>query len=528
MKIFYNGKIYSMDKNNAMFEALVENNGVILSLGSSKEIIKEYSNYCESIDLKGNTVLPGFNDSHVHFVSYANNERMINLGRCKSINDVIEFGKKADVCNGWISGRGWNQDLFSDKRMLTKRDLNKISIDVPICFTRCCGHLIVVNEKALEVCGVTKNSSYYGGTIDYDSGTLTENALDLIYSHTASASVKEIKDIILLSQKSFLERGITSVQSDDFRSFSDNDYKKVLDAYQGLKVEGLLKIRVYEQSQLPSVEIINDFRNYYYSKYKDDDIFSIGPIKIILDGSLGARTAFLRYDYADDKGNRGVFKFSQNELDDIVSYADHLGYSVAIHAIGDGAIDMALNSFENIKGLYKKERRHGIVHCQITTEDIIERIKKLNSIVYIQPIFLDYDMHIVESRVGEEKSKKTYAYKTILDKGIQVSFGSDGPIDSISVIYGIHSAVNRQDRSLYPQNGWLENEKISVKEAVYCYTMGGAYSSFSEDKKGSLESGKLADFVILDRDIFNIDKKDIIKTNVIATIIGGDIVYGRL
>ena len=317
--------------------------------------------------------------------------------------------------------------------------------------------------------------------------------------------------------------GITSVQTDDFESFPDKDFKKVIQAYEELKQEGKLKMRVYEQGLMPVKERIKELSEYKYFTGTGDERFKMGPIKLLLDGSLGGKTALLQMPYAGEKENKGVVTYTQEEFDEIVKYADSLGYQIAVHAIGDGAVKMALDSFEKLPELNRK--RHGIVHCQITTMELIDRIKELDIIVYIQPIFLDYDLHIVEDRVGYERSLESYAWRTMLDKGIRLCFGSDAPVDSADVIRSIHCAVNRQDINFYPEKGWLPNEKISVEEAVRCYTVNSAYASFEENIKGSLEKGKLADFVVLDRDIFTIEKSQILSTKIDSTIIGGEILY---
>ncbi|MBW5394938.1 amidohydrolase, partial [Brachyspira hampsonii] len=258
----------------------------------------------------------------------------------------------------------------------------------------------------------------------------------------------------------------------------------------------------------------------------NDERFKVARIKLIIDGGIGSRTALLRDDYNDAKGFRGVTQYKQEELDELVEYANSLDYSLAIQATGDGAIDMALNSIEKIKDTKDfKYRRNGLVYAQITDKQLFERMKELNVGIYYQPIFLHYDMHIVENRVGKEKSSTCYAYKTAKDMGVHIGFGSSGPVDDISVMEGIHCAVNREDLNGWPENGWIPQEKLTVKEAVYLYTMGSAYMSSEDNIKGSIEEDKLADFVVLDRDIFEVDTKEIKDIKILKTIIDGDIVY---
>lgn len=526
MQIFKNGKIHSFNSENAIYEAIAVENGRIAALGNTEDVLEEFKKRDdkEVIDLKGKTVVPGFNDSHVHFMNYGYTEKKIRLNECRSIEELITLGKKTLPYGSWILGRGWNQDLFSgEKRMPEKSDLDKISEDIPVCYTRACGHVAVINSKAMELCGITPETKCFGGDIDYDKGIFTENALYLVYSHISKLSLEEMKNIILETQEKFLAMGITSVQTDDFESFPDKDFKKVIQAYEELDREGKLKIRVYEQGLMPTKDRIKELAEYKYFTRTGGERFKMGPIKLLLDGSLGGKTALLQLPYEGEKNNRGVVTYTQEEFNEIVEYADSMGYQIAVHAIGDGAIKMAVDSFEKLPNLNRK--RHGIVHCQLTTAELIDRIKKLDIITYIQPIFLDYDLHIVEDRIGYERSLESYAWKTMLDKKIKLSFGSDAPVDSADVVKAIHCAVNRQDMNFYPKDGWLPNEKISVEEAVRCYTVNSAYASFEEEIKGSLEVGKLGDFVVLDRDIFSIDKSEILSTKIDSTIIGGEILY---
>lgn len=524
MKVFNNAKIYSMDKNDSIYEALAVENGRIVFAGTNEEVLKKYPNAEEVIDLEGKTVIPGFNDSCVSFVEYARFNTMLDLSKCKSIKEVIELSKKAEKYDGWIIGWGWNQDYFEEKRMLNKKDLDEISNEYPVAFRRCCGEMIVANSKALEICSVTEDMK--SDSIDFENGLISSKDMILILSKIKSLEIDTLKSIILDTQEAFFKMGITSVQTDDLRSLPDFDYRKIIDAYQKLHREKKLKIRVCEQAQFTNKKDIDDFRQYYYYQYINDDRFKVARIKLIIDGGIGSRTALLRDDYNDAKGVRGVTQYTQDDLDELVKYANNLDYSLVIQAAGDGAIEMALNAIEKAKNTKDfKYRRNGLVHCQITDKKLFERMKELHVGIYYQPIFLHYDMHIVEDRVGKEKASTSYAYKTAMDMGVKIGFGSSGPVDGISVMEGIHCAVNRQDLNNWPDGGWMPQEKLTVKEAVYLYTMGSAYMSSEDNIKGSIEEDKLADFIVLDRDIFESDPSEIKDIKILKTIIDGDIVY---
>lgn len=523
MKIFKNGKIYTMDSENRVADSIVVEDGKILGVGKESELIEKFGNV-ESVDLEGRCVIPAFNDSHVHFVNYGYNKKKIPLYSCRSVEDVVKAGENFTVYGGWILGRGWNQDLFNgEKRMPTREDLDKISTEYPICFTRTCGHVATVNSKALEVCGITKDTKCVGGDVDYEKGIFSENGLYLIYSHIPSPSLEELKNMLLETQEEFFSMGITSVQTDDFETFPDKDYEKIIKAYSELEKEGKLKIKVYEQCLFPEISRIEEFQGKGYHFGYGSKNFRIGPIKLLLDGSLGGKTAFLQKPYIDDENNYGIVTSSVEDFEKIVEYSDKNGFQIAVHAIGDGAIKMCVDAFEKLPNLNKK--RHGVVHCQITTKELLERMKNLNILAYIQPIFLDYDLHIVEDRVGYERSLETYAWKTMKDMGITMAFGSDAPVDSADVIKAIHCAVNRQDISYRPEGGWLPEEAITVEDAVRYYSQGGAYTSFEENLKGNLEVGKLADFLVLDQNIFEVDKREILKTKIQMTVVEGEIIY---
>ena len=257
--------------------------------------------------------------------------------------------------------------------------MDKISIEIPICYTRACGHVAVINSKAMEICGITPETECFGGDIDYEKGIFTENALYLIYSHISKLSLEEMKQIILETQENFLVMGITSVQTDDFESFPDKDFKKVIQAYEELKQDGKLKMRIYEQGLMPVKDRIEELAEYRYFTGTGDERFKMGPIKLLLDGSLGGKTALLQMPYVGEKENKRVVTNTQKEFDGIVKYTDSKGYQIAVHAIGDGAVKMALDSFEKLPKLNRK--RHGIVHCQITTMELINRIKELDIII---------------------------------------------------------------------------------------------------------------------------------------------------
>lgn len=532
--IFINGKIYTMDKSDKISEAIGVKDNKIIKVGSTEELLalKEEGNLV--VDLEGKTVVPGFNDSHMHLLNCGYTLTQAALGGTESIeeinNAVRSFIKEKDVPNGtWVRGRGWNHDYFTgDKVFPTRYDLDKISKDHPIVVTRTCGHVAVTNSKALEVLGIKKGSpQVVGGHFDLDEdgeplGIFRENALWLVYNAIPDPDVEEIKDMISSAAKKLNESGITSVGSDDFEALPGKDYEKVIQAYLELRDEGKLTVRVYEQCLIPEMDKLQGFFEKGYKTGWGDELFKIGPLKLLIDGSLGARTAALNEPYTDDPDETGILTATQEELDELVDLSQENDTHVAIHGIGDKAMYMSFEAIEKaLEKNHKEDHRHGIVHCQITDEYLLNKFAELNAIAYIQPIFLDYDWKIVEDRIGKDRLKNSYNWKTMVDRGIPIACGSDAPVETFSVMAGIYEAVTRKDLEGNPAGGWLPEQALSVKEALYGYTMGGAYASFEEDIKGSLEVGKLADMVVLSEDIFEIDPDRIKDVKVEQVVFNG-------
>jgi len=535
-KLIVNGNIITMDPNKTRVEAMCIDDHTFTAVGSNEEILRLMEEGAECINLQGKTVLPGLFETHMHVLSLGMLLKDINHNSCNSVQNLIEHSRKHIVTNRipegkWIRGRGWNQDNFSDEsRFITRYDLDKVSKTHPLAFTRTCGHVIVVNSKALEIMGMADNApEIEGGQIDLDEngvplGIFRERARACVLNAIPEMSLEEVKELICLSMDEAVAYGITEIHTDDFKDIPTN-YQKVIDAYEELVAEGKMKLRVYEQCNLPSVEKIQHFLDAgYYTGYGTEK-FKLGPLKLLSDGSLGARTAYLNEPYSDMQATKGIPLFTQQELDDMIGKCHKAGMQVAIHAIGDGAIDMVLNSIEKAKKeLPRENERHGIIHCQITTPQQIDKMKAMDLIAYIQPIFLNYDIDIAQDRIGE-RALTAYNWKEFLDKGVMVSGSSDCPVESLNIMENIYAAVVRKNLKGLPEGGWRAEQNLTVEEALKIFTINSAYTSFSEDKKGSITPGKLADFVVIDNDIFAVAHEKIKDIKVIQTYLGGDLVY---
>lgn len=526
--LYYNGKIYT---GETFTDCFAVEDGTFLS-------VRENEIYDETIDLHGHFVCPGFNDSHLHLLGYGHSLSAARLDKhTDSLSGMLDYLKDylADhqLSDGeWLIGRGWNQDYFTDTdRMPDRYDLDKVSLDIPIFLTRACGHCCVINSKALQLTGLNNDSiPPEGGSFGKDHGILNglfyENAVEMIQSFIPLPSKEEIKKKILLAGESLNQFGITSVQSDDYCVFRQIPAETINEAFQELKNEGKLPVRVYEQCNFTDYEQLKSFIEKGNLTGKGDDWFRIGPLKIVADGSLGSRTAHLSVPYQDDPSTCGYSLFGDEQLQQMISYAHDKGMQIAVHAIGDQCLDQVLNAFRKaLNASFRQDHRHGIVHCQISRKDQLETMSELHLHIYAQSVFLDYDNHIVEERVGKGLASTSYNWKTLMNKGLIVSNGSDAPVEIPDVMKGIECAVTRT--SMDGTGPYLPEQAFTVKEAIDSFTSSSAIASFEEDHKGLIKEGYLADFVILDQNPFVIDKYHLHNIQVLSTFLNGSCVYKK-
>ena len=531
MKTAYtNGRIYT--GTLPLMDAFLVEDGRFSAVGTGTEILA--LNAEKTVDLKGSFVCAGFNDSHMH---------LLNLGQAlsvaplhlhtRSLEDMILCLQKTQPGRGsWILGRGWNQDFFWDAdRMPNRWDLDKVSTEFPVCAVRACGHAMVINSKALEFLDITADTQQIpGGEIvtenDSPNGILLDNAMDLVYAAIPAPDKEDVKAMLRSASEMLNSYGITSCQSDDYCVFQNLPWQVINEAYRELEADGELTVRVYEQANFTNLPTLMAFVEAGNVTGNGSARFRIGPLKMLGDGALGARTAYLAKPYADAPDTRGLSVFTPEEFDTLIGYAHEKGMQVAVHCIGDACLDLVLNSIEKaLVSQPRQDHRHGIVHCQITRPDQLERIATLNLHVYAQSIFLDYDLHIVTERVGEELAASSYSWKTLKGKGVTVSNGSDCPVELPNVMGGIQCAVTRSD--LNGNGPYLPNEAFTVEEALDSFTKDGARASFEEVIKGSISPGMLADFVILGENPFTVDPGKLKDIPILATYLGGKMVYSK-
>ena len=525
---FYNARVYTGEL--PLQEALIVENGKFSAVGSNEEILAQEADCV--IGLGGKFVCAGFNDSHMH---------LLNLGQALSVAPLHLYTgslQEMILClqqmqpgrGGWIIGRGWNQDFFADiHRMPNRWDLDQVSKDHPVCAIRACGHAMVVNSKALELLDITAESSQIpGGEIVMEggipNGVLFDNAMDLVYAAVPAPGKEDIKAMLRAACGMLNTNGITSCQSDDYGVFQNVPWQVINEAYQELEADGTLTVRVYEQANFTSLPALSSFTEKGNNTGIGSEFFRIGPLKMLGDGALGARTAYLTIPYADSPDTHGLSVFTPEVFDEMIGYAHEQGMQVAVHCIGDACLDLVLNSIEKALAAHPcADHRHGIVHCQITRPDQLERIAKLGLHVYAQSIFLDYDLHIVNARVGEELANSSYSWKTLMNKGVTVSNGSDCPVELPNVMGGIQCAVTRCD--LKAKGPYLPGEAFTVQEALDSFTKAGAKASFEETIKGQIIPGMLADFVVLGENPFDAESSMLKEIPVLAAYLDGRPVY---
>lgn len=531
-KIYINGQVYT--GSLPLCEAFVTEAEHFIYAGSNSLAMTYAGKDTEIVDLKNRFVCAGFNDSHMHVLGFG--QTLINAPLAEhtgSLSDVLDcLRNHQGRTGGWLTGRGWNQDYFNDvHRMPDRYDLDSVSTDIPIAVSRACGHCMAVNSKALELCGITADTAApEGGAIGMrdgkPDGLFYDNAMTLIQSHIPQPSEEEIMDMLRAAFRALNSYGITSAQTDDYCTFRQIPWQTINDAYRRLKEAGEMTVRINEQCNFQDLDTLKEFISAGNNTGTGDLLFKTGPLKMLGDGSLGGRTAHLSRPYADDPDTSGFNLYSDELMNSMIEYANDHHMQCAVHAIGDACLDQVLNAIDRaLRKTPVKDHRHGIIHCQISRKDQLERMADLDLHIYCQSIFLDYDNHIVRQRTGE-LADTSYSWKTLMNSGLSVSNGSDCPVELPDVMAGIQCAVTRT--SLHDQCGpYLPEEAFTVQEALDSFTVRGAEASFEESVKGQIRAGYLADFAVLEADPFQTDPSHLKDIRVLETYLGGQLVYRR-
>jgi predicted amidohydrolase YtcJ len=531
--IFYNGKIFTMDQGLPACTAVAVQDGRIVALGGEEVVSGWQGDRTALVDLAGKMMLPGFHDSHLHFIGYGLTLQMVPLAGVDSIEEVKSRVSKAaeTIPKGeWIVGTGWDHNLFREKRYLQRQDLDQAAPDHPVMLTRVCGHLQAVNSQGLAMAGISELTlDPPGGQIDRDehgqpTGILRETATRLVMAAVPAPSYERLEKALELAVAKAHSCGLTSVTTDDIRADRVTVLADNLKLYHEMWAKGNAPIRItLEIRDL----VIDEFLAAGYKTGTGDDRVKIGNLKVFQDGALGAKTAYLREPYQNDTG-RGIPIHDQASLEERVIRGHNAGLQVAIHAIGDAAIDSCLDAFEKAqKGNPRPDPRHRIIHYCLVDEGILERSRRLGVVADIQTTFVPLNGQWADDLMGPERAKRTYPWKTILDAGIQCAGSSDCPITPLEPLLGIWAAVTRH--GYYNNNSaiYYPEQCLTVQQAIELYTTGAAYADFDEEKKGAITVGKFADFVVLEEDLFIIDPDTIKDVQILMTVVDGKIVYAK-
>ncbi len=529
--LLVNGKVWTENPQQREAQAIAIAGGRIAAVGTNSEILRLKQENTEVLDLEGHLVLPGFNDAHVHFYpggASLTGPQLRNLKSPEEMRDALAAFAAQLPKGQWITGGNWDHENWNPPRLPTHQLIDSATKYWPVFVNRLDGHMSLANSLALKLAGIDKNTpDPPGGIIVRDAqgnptGILKDAAQTLVERVIPPPTQEQIIATLEAAQAYANSQGVTSVQD---MSCSP----EVLRAYQTMLRTGRLRVRVSCHQPLPTwqrlaqVGLMADFGNEW---------LHVGAVKGFADGSLGSGTALFFQPYLDAPNSHGIPSAELSNPEQMwenIKGADAAGLQIAIHAIGDKANHTILDFYERLEQEHgPRDRRLRIEHAQHLTPDDIPRFAKLHVIASMQPYHCIDDGRWAERRIGHERAKTTYAFRSLLDSGATLAFGSDWDVAPMNVLMGIYGAVTRRTLDGKHPEGWIPEQKISVEEAVRAYTMGSAYASFEEKIKGSIEPGKLADLVVLSDDIFSIDPVKIADTRVVATMVNGEIVSGSL
>ncbi|MCK8134553.1 amidohydrolase [Pseudoalteromonas sp. 2CM28B] len=518
----YKGKMRHGEVNT--FTTLVIKDGKVVKTGPDS--LKNSFPGATLIDAKGKTLLPGLIDAHGHVIGLGNNLSQLDVRGAKSVDEITaklkEFvkGKK-----GWIIGRGWNQELWSNTRFPTAADLDKVVNDRPVILSRVDGHAIWVNSKALELANINADTpAPAGGEIIKDefgkpTGIFIDKAETLVTQHMPATSAQSVSNALDAAGKHLLSLGITSTHDAGIDKTTWQVYKQRAEL-------GTLPLRIVAMLSAASPDLNMMLKA---GRYQDaQDFLSIRSVKIYADGALGSRGAALIEEYADRANHFGLMLETQQKLEQLFTLTFKSGFSANTHAIGDRANKIVLDAYQNVfkqtGGILLRNRME---HAQIVSPEDIPRFKTLKIIPSMQPVHATSDMHMAEQRLTDKQLKGAYAWQTFLEQGSTIAAGSDYPVELANPFDGLYSAITRMDHNQLPENGWRASEVLSREDALRAFTLGGAYAAHQEFKLGSLEQGKWADFILVDQDYFKVPIEQLYKTQVLQTWIAGKLRYQK-
>ena len=516
--IVHNAKVYTLNQNNSEVTAFVVNDGKFIDVGG-EELLNQYAAK-KVLDLQSLPVYPAFIDSHCHFLSLGLYMQTVDLTGTSSFEEVLEridrFAQKKEL--NAITGRGWDQNDWKSKKFPTKERLDKMFPNIPVALTRIDGHALLANQKALDLAGITEDTVIEGGEIIKENGKLTGVLVDapmrlvknILPKPTTEDKIKALQD----AEEIAFANGLTTVSEAGL----DKEDIFLIDS---LQKQGLLKMRIYAM-------VSNTPENLaYYLKtgpYKTDKL-NVRSFKVYADGALGSRGAALKESYSDLENHYGAFITPKDSIESLAYQLAATPFQMNTHAIGDDANFAVLNAYQKAL-VFSDDPRLRIEHAQVLdTVDLSLFNRKI--LPSVQPTHATSDMYWAEDRLGKDRLHGAYAYKAMLDKSGRIALGTDFPVEGVSPFNTFYAAITRMDSKEFPEGGYLPENKLTPQDALRGMTIWGAYANFEEKEKGSIEVGKVADFVILDRDILRAKPTRILKARVVATLMNGEIVYSN-
>ncbi len=519
--IVHNAKIYTVDEKFSVAEAMAVRDGKIIAIGKNDDILKEYESDMMK-DAGGKAVFPGFIDAHAHFVGYGNSLQKVNLVDTESweavLNRCNDFVKTLPQ-GTWLTGRGWDQNDWVVKQFPDNEKLNQLFPDRPVIITRIDGHAAIANQKALDLAGIKAGDKLTGGEIEVKNGKLTgilvDNAVDLVSSKIPSPDETQMKAALVLAQANCFATGLTSVHDCGL------DYSTVV-FIEKLQKTGDLKMRM----NIMLSDAKENFDNAFKRGKIKTDYLNVSSFKVYADGALGSRGASLLQPYSDKPEWSGFLLSSPEHFDSVANIIYAKGWQMCTHAIGDSGNRTILNIYAKyLKG--KNDLRWRIEHAQVINENDFHFFGDYNIIPSVQPTHGTSDMYWAGDRLGPVRVKGAYAYQQLLKENNWIPLGTDFPVEDISTFKTFFAAVVRQDAKGFPVNGYQMENALTREQTLRGMTIWAAKAAFEEKQKGSLETGKFADFIILDTDLMNCLATDILKTKVLGTYVNGEKVYGK-
>jgi len=529
--VLTNGVIHSVDERSPLAQAIALAGDRIAFVGSNNEAQNWIGEATRAIDLGGKTVVPGFIDSHYHFQGVGKRAFDLNLDGCKSLEEFlsrIQNWALSKQQGEWITGRGWMEEDWPMKKFPTRNELDLIVPDLPICLNRADGHMAVVNSKALEIAGITAATpNPPGGEILKDdrgkpNGLLIDKAMGLVNKHIPSSSPEIQEKFALKANEAALAYGLTTIHDAGSSWETVNLWKRLYN-------EGKMQARIYEFVRGPGAAVDSLLQNGAQIGLCENHL-TVRGIKISIDGALGSRGAALLENYSDEN-TRGLFLFKDEEVYPIIKAATEKGLQMAIHAIGDAAnrkvLDLYERGFVEVPVAKRKivEPRFRIEHAQIVDPADIPRFKKLGVIPSMEASHAIGDLHFAVRRLGLDRLRGAYAWRTFIDQGNYIAGGSDAPVEEGNPLIEFYASVARRDTTGFSAEGWHSELRMTREEALKSLTIWGAMAAFEEDLKGSLTPGKLADLVVLDRDLMAAPENELFEIKVLMTMVGGKIVF---